>query len=154
MLETGDKVKVGLSIEVMDIQDIIEVDKTFQVPFTLYLSWNDGRLQYKNLHKDNEFNLLSANEKSNIWKPIVIFKNTNDKHKTKVDEETYIQINKYVNVFNNESNCWTCSARTKCGGNCSSTPSTITKAENYKIYKGSENQIIIQRYYREMFTCK
>ena len=50
-----EKVKVGLSIEVMDIQDITEVDKTFQVPFTLYLSWNDGRLQYKNLHKYNYY---------------------------------------------------------------------------------------------------
>ena len=60
MIENHEKVRVGLSIEVMDIQDITEVDKTFQVPFMLYLPWNDGRLQYNNLNRDKEFNLLSG----------------------------------------------------------------------------------------------
>ena len=158
MLETREKVKVGLSIEVMDMQDITEVERTFQVPFKLYLSWNDGRLKYKNLHEAKAFNLLSENEKSKIWFPIVIFKNTNEKYTTvRASEETKtdIYIEKYVNSWNSESKCWTCSARnTSCSGNCSATPSQITERENYKMYEGMDNQIIIQRYFREIFTCK
>ena len=84
-----------LSIEVKDIQDIEEMSKTFQVPFTLFLSWFDSRLQFKDLKEDEGFNLLSENEKSAIWKPKVLFKNTNEKHKTKVDQETYIKIKQY-----------------------------------------------------------
>ena len=80
----------------MDIQNINEVEKTFQVPFILSLSWFDSRLRYKNLKEDEVFNLLSKTEKSTIWLPIVIFKNTNEKYTTIVDEKTYIQIKKFV----------------------------------------------------------
>ena len=93
--EKQDKFIVKLSIEVKDIQDIEEMSKTFQVPFTLFLSWFDSRLQFKDLKEDEGFNLLSENEKSAIWKPKVLFKNTNEKHKTKVDQETYIKIKQY-----------------------------------------------------------
>ena len=116
----------------MDIQDIQEKDRTFQVPFTLYLSWSDSRLQYKHLSQDTERNLLSGNEKSNIWKPIVVFKNTNKKQKTIVDEDTDIQIRKKGSyIYTSE---W--------------------EAEEAKIFEGDKNIIIMQRYYREMFTCK
>ena len=134
MLKTKEKVKVALSIEVMDIQNIKEVEKTFEIPFMLYLSWFDGRLKYKNLKKDKEFNLLSTNEKEKIWRPIINFKNTNEKLKTLVDKETNINVEKKVDdTF---------------------TPTKISEAENAKIYKGEDNQILIQRYYRQVFTCK
>ena len=84
-----------LSIEVKDIQDIEEMSKTFQVPFTLFLSWFDSRIQYKNLKKDEGLNLLSENEKSKIWKPIVLFENTNKKHTSIVDIKTYMKIKQY-----------------------------------------------------------
>ena len=124
--------QVALSIEVLDIQDIIEVDKTFQVPFTLFLSWNDRRLYYINLNKKTGLNLLSEDEKENIWKPIVIFKNTNAKDTTVVDTKTDIQIEKHGDV----------------------TITEISNPENAKHYKGEENPIIMQRYYREKFTCE
>ena len=134
MLKTKEKVKVALSIEVMDIQNIKEVEKTFEIPFMLYLSWFDGRLKYKNLNKDKEFNLLSPTEKQKIWKPIIIFKNTNEKLKTLVNEETNI------NVEKNEDDYFT--------------PTAISDPENAKNYEGMDNQIVIQRYYRQIFTCK
>ena len=116
----------------LDIQDIIEEEKTFKVPFTLFLSWNDSRLDYTNLNEETGLNLLSEDEKEKIWKPVVIFTNTNEKHKTKVDSETDIQIQKHGKA-------------------------TFTKTsnpENAKLYNGDGNPIIMQRYYREIFTCE
>ena len=116
----------------MDIQNIIEVEKTFQVPFTLFLSWNDRRLKYANLNESAGLNLLSEDEKSNIWSPIVVFKNTNEKDTTVVDKKTDIQIEKYGD-------------------------GTLTKRsnpENAKHYNGEENLMIMQRYYREKFNCE
>ena len=131
-LENQNKFHVNLSIEVMDIQNINEVDKTFQVPYTLFLSWIDSRLQYKNLNQDEGLNLLSSQEKSTIWSPIVVFKNTNEKHKTIVDQSTYVQIKKY--------------------GNATLTPKS--QEENAKLFMGDENNIIMLRYYREIFICE
>ena len=91
-------------------------------------------LQLKYLDKDKESNLLSEYEKSNIWKPLVLFKNTNEKFTNIVDEKTYIQIE-------------------KCD-NCSTDLSPVTMAENFQIYKGIDSQLIMQRYYRHIFTCK
>ena len=116
----------------MDIQNIIEVDKTFQVPFWLDLSWIDSRLRYKNLNNITGLNLISEEKKSQVWSPIVVFQNTNEKYKTVVDEETYIQIEKI--------------------GDYTLPPTTNT--ENAKFYKGEENKILMSRYYREIFICK
>ena len=129
-----DKFEVALSIELMDIQDITEVDKTFEAPFTLYLSWIDKRLKYKNLKDNTVLNLLSKEEKSKIWSPKVVFQNTNKKDKTEVDRNTYIQIKK--------------------GKEAEYVYTTEWEAEEAKLYEGEENQITIQRYYREVFTCK
>ena len=126
------KLEVSLSIKVMDIQDIIEVDKTYQVPFTLYLSWNDGRLNYVNLKKSAGMNLLSEDEKSYIWKPILTFENTNEKRTTIVDLNTDIYIEKLGDF----------------------TLTKISDPENAKHYHGKDNSIIMQRYYREKFTCE
>ena len=125
------KIQVALSIEVMDIQEITEKDKIFYVPFTLFLSWNDRRLKYANL-KNTGLNLLSEEENVIIWKPTVIFQNTPEKQKTKVDPETNIKIKKYGD----------------------GTLSDITNPENVKLFDGKDNAIIMQRYYREKFTCK
>ena len=129
------KLQLEVSVEVQDIQDIIEVDKTFQVPFILFLSWRDSRLEYKNLVDNVGMNLLSKAEKDKekgIWTPTVVFKNTNEKHKSKVDEETYIQIKK-------------------------SGKSTLSPTSEYELaynYLGKENDLIMRRYYREIFTCE
>ena len=119
----------------MDIQDIKEVDKTFQVPFVLFLSWSDSRLKYKNLVNNVGRNLLTKKEKdeeNGIWKPTVVFKNTNEKHTTVVDKKAYIQVNKLGK----------------------STQAPKTEYENARIFTGKENQLILRRYYREIFTCK
>ena len=116
----------------MDIQNIIEVDKTFQVPFWLDLSWIDSRLEYTNLNNITGLNMLSENKMSAIWSPLVVFENTNEKFKTIVDEETYVQIKKIGDY----------------------TLSQKSNAENAKLYKGSENEILMLRYYREIFICK
>ena len=67
-----------------------------------------------------------------IWYPTVVFKNTNEKHKSKVDEETYIKVNK--------------------SGKFLTSPASDYLRE--RIFKGKENPIIMQRYYREVFTCE
>ena len=97
-MKNNDKFHVEVSIEVQDIQDINEVENTFEVPFILLLSWRDSRLQFKNLQHNIGRNLLSDDEKDKkkgIWSPTVVFKNTNEKHESKVDEKTYIKINGY-----------------------------------------------------------
>ena len=130
-----DKFPVEISIKILDIQDIVETDKTFQVPFILFLSWFDSRLQFKNLVDNVGRNLLSEDKKDKkkgIWWPTIVFKNTNEKHKSKVDEETYIQIKK----------------------SGKSTPAPWSQYENSHTFKGEENALVMRRYYRETFTCE
>ena len=135
-----DKFQVTLSIEVQDIQDIVEVDSTFQVPFILSLSWKDARLTYKNLKSNLEQNLLSETEMDEIggiWIPTALFRNTNEKHTTVVDKKTYTKIKRLdgPGIDNNRR-------------------SLLSNHENTFLHNGAQHLLIMDKYYREIFRCE
>ena len=71
-----------LSAEILDIQDIREADGTFLIPFNLELKWKDTRLSYKSLNNKTVLNTIEPSKMEDLWRPTVIFDNTNDKFRT------------------------------------------------------------------------
>ena len=64
-----------LKMELIKILEIDEVEQKFTTQFDLHLYWNDFRIQYQNLKKEIDINLLTREEKNSIWMPTLVFRN-------------------------------------------------------------------------------
>ena len=62
-------------MELIKILEIDEVEQKFTTQFDLHLYWNDFRIQYQNLKKEIDINLLTREEKNSIWMPTLVFRN-------------------------------------------------------------------------------
>ena len=66
-------IPVNISIDIMKILDIDEVEGVFEVSFQLHSTWVDERLIYTNLKNNSNLNSLTENEKQSIWTPDIVF---------------------------------------------------------------------------------
>ena len=61
-----------------DLYSIVDIDLmkgTWSVGFNLDLSWNDARLEFKDLKDDENKNLIGLEAMNRIWSPYIIFDN-------------------------------------------------------------------------------
>ena len=78
-------------------------------------------------------NILIREETETVWVPSVIFDNTDNKAKSKNDEETIIKVSKLKNgTFNDDG----------------------LLSEDIDIYEGMENQLLMSRVYNKRFICE
>ena len=73
-----------LSIDVVKVLNLEEVDEAMVLKYRMTLKWKDSRVKFRNLKKENYLNTLSTDEAGKIWYPKVIFYNTRDTEETKV----------------------------------------------------------------------
>ena len=123
------EVKVGMNVET--IMDINEVDGYFQVQFYLILKWFESRVRFKNLKEDIDLNNFLPSENTEIWVPELIFENTEEKPSTTSDEKTSIKVEKRGKFKASE----------------------ISENQNIQYFAGSENPIILSRFYNQRFLC-
>ena len=97
----------------------------FRNQFKLYMEWFDSRVTFYNLHKDSGLNTLVEEEKKKIWTPSLIFDNTDQKVRTRTDEESLISVKREGNFSRN----------------------TIDNIDNVYIYHGSKNPLEMSRVY-------
>ena len=69
------------------VLDIKEVKSTFNVQFVLSLKWRDPRITYQNLKEEDFLNKINLNEFEKIWRPVILFYNTEHRDKTKVNQK-------------------------------------------------------------------
>ena len=81
------KVPVNVFVDVLKILLISEITGTFKASFKLYLTWFDPRLKFKNIKDKSNLNKLTKPEKERVWKPVVVFDNTESKEKQKLMTE-------------------------------------------------------------------
>ena len=70
------KTKIDVSVNLLNILKIDDVDSTFSCQINLLLSWFDERLNFNNLKEDPNYNTLSDDVRNNIWTPKIVFSNT------------------------------------------------------------------------------
>ena len=85
-------VEVHVSMAVMDIISIKEVDLNYVLKFRLVLEWYDHRLIYHNLKEDLSGNLLTREDIRSLWIPFVVFSNTERNEATTGDDYTELTI--------------------------------------------------------------
>ena len=75
---------VYLSIDVIKVLNLEEVDESMVLKYRMTLKWKDSRVEFRNLKQENYLNTISTYEAGKIWYPRVVFYNTRDTEETKV----------------------------------------------------------------------
>ena len=77
--------KIHLSINVIEVLDLNEVDSAMVLQYRMTLRWRDSRVKFRNLKKENFLNTVGTSDAEKIWYPQVVFYNTRDMEETKVN---------------------------------------------------------------------
>jgi len=128
----GDKCIVIVDLRINSNLDISEASSFVELALQLTLSWVDPCIFFYNLKDQINLNVLTQEEKSRVWTPVLIFENTRDKSSTIEDEKRKgfvkkMGTSKYAEV--DESNV------------------------NKEIFECAENDIIMKRIYNMQFLC-
>ena len=126
------KVPVNVSVDVLTILAISEITGVFKISYELFLTWFDPRLTFKNLKETSNLNKFTEIEKDQIWKPVIVFDNTESKEITLTDARTISTVSRFSNF----------------------TLSPITNNEETYLYEGEGNPITFSRIYDIKFLCE
>ena len=127
------KSDILLSLHIERILSIVEMTEVFKIKFRLFLKWKDPRLVYRNLKKNANLNVLRGDSQKELWAPEVIFRNTEDNDRSKIDGESLIKAlpnTEYVFKKSDKS-----------------------EVQNVYYFHGSENYLQLERTYKISFIC-
>merc|ERR1712051_758522 len=75
---------VNISITLMKVVEIEEVDHSIHLQFQISLQWKENRVQYQNLKKETSLNALTDDDIKTIWLPLIVYDNTDQKKVTRL----------------------------------------------------------------------
>ena len=129
---TNQQLDVKVNMEIESLQNIKELDMSFDAKFVLVLEWYDSRLRYKNLLKANIPNLVNEKNRDDIWIPPLVFTNTDDNVAVTDDmTKSIVLINKQAHH----------------------TTAPLTSVTEDYYYEGSENSLNLKMDYQLSFHC-
>ena len=70
------KLSVEISIEVINVAGIDEIESSVEFQFILHMKWYEGRIHFLNLRESGRNN-LNSQEIELLWIPKIVFYNTN-----------------------------------------------------------------------------
>ena len=98
-LRHSDIVQINVTITVLSIKAFDPISSTFESQFKVSLTWFDPRLSFGNLRNSSASNLMSPSEKNFIWFPSFLYRNTKNRVKSVVDEDSAISVIKRGNSY-------------------------------------------------------
>ena len=126
-------VPVKVSILLMKIIKMQEVEHKIDLKFQITLQWMENRATYNNLKEKTSLNALEENDIQQLWLPNVVYDNTDQIESTKLGNwETTIAITKEGNL-------------TRAG---------FEEVDEAEIFQGGENGLTMQQTYTHNFQCE
>ena len=130
---------VDISIVLLKIVSMVEVEHKIDFQFGIILEWEENRVQYHNLKKEESLNALTDAEIESLWLPYVIYANTDMKEAVQLQEglKTTIVVTRKGNftVIDDFIDAF----------------SVIDETE---IFEGRDNPIALYQTYTKRFQCK
>ena len=83
-MDGEDLANVFISIEVVKILDLHEVDSAMIMQYKMTLTWRDLRVEFKNLKQETFLNTVGRDDAAKIWYPRIVFYNTREMEETTV----------------------------------------------------------------------
>ena len=128
--------RVNISITLMKVVEIEEVDHSIHLQFQISLSWKENRVRYHNLKNQTSSNALSVEDINTIWLPLVIYDNTDQKEVTRLGTEWEWATD--VTVTREGRFTW----------------SDHMDLDEAEIFEGAENSLTMNQTYTLEFQCK
>jgi hypothetical protein len=125
--------RVALSVQLRAILQLDELAEIMYVKYVLLTRWTDPGLDFHNLKRNANQNVLSEDERTRIWVPKVIFENT------KATETTLLDMNSIIRILPN--------------ANFSYTKTELSHQQNIHIFLGANTQVEMSRSYETEFLC-
>ena len=130
--EENDKAQVKVSIHIKNVAHVKELSMEFEVCVKIIMEWYDQRIDFRNLKKDEKLNVINSKElRDSLWLPSLLFQNSNSRERTQIDEEASLVVRRLGK----------------------SKPNDLTEIHEDSIYSGSENPLILSRYYTVKLNC-
>ena len=136
-IETKDPVNVNVSIDILKLVDINEVDYSIEIQFEISMKWTENRATYHNLKEKDSLNALQKRDFEKLWLPEVIYENTDQKESTRLGEFGAGE--------------WKTRVIVKREG--TQTPIGSNSVDETQIFKGSENSLVMSQVYTHPFQC-
>ena len=127
---------VSISITLMKIVEIEEIDHSIHLQFQISVQWKENRVEYQNLKKETSLNALTDEDIRRIWLPLIVYDNTDQKETTRLgmDYEWATRV-----------------TVTREGKGERSADEEVDEAE---LFKGAENNLTMKQTYTWEFQCK
>ena len=129
---------VSISITLMKVVEIEETAHSIKLQFEIRLMWRENRVKYQNLKKKTSLNALTEYDYRQLWLPLVIYDNTDQKDSTRLGDPNGWEWSTLVFVVRE--------------GNF--TKSGLEDVDETEIFEGSENTLIMIQTYTREFQCK
>ena len=139
----GDPVpaEISVSLTLMKVVDIDETDHSIHLQFEIGLRWRENRVQYWNLKKKTSVNVLMEADIRQLWLPLVIYQNTDQRESTRLGVEwewaTTVTVTREEVDFTNTN--------TKRG---------YSEVDEAEIFEGAENNLTMVQTYTHQFQCQ
>jgi hypothetical protein len=131
-------VQLNISIDLLKVVDMEETNHKIDFQFEITLEWKENnRVVYHNLKEDTSLNALSKDDIENLWLPLVIYDNTDQKEVTRLGEYGNGEWNTPISVIREGS----------------FTRSGLEVVDEIEIFKGGENTLSMQQVYTWQFQC-
>lgn len=83
---------VFLNLTLLSFKSIDAIHNKFTVDIVIRMIWKDIRLQFKNLKKDRQLNIILPEDAKDIWVPVIDFLNAENNQKSEVDNDAKVTI--------------------------------------------------------------
>ena len=126
-------VPVHISINLLKIVSMEEVQHKIDFQFGITLEWKENRVIYQNLKDETSLNALTQEEIEEIWLPYVVYANTDMKEAVQLDDglDTAIVVTREGNFTRSEDDF----------------------VDETEIFEGKDNQLAMYQTYTKSFQC-
>ena len=128
--------KVGISINLMKVVEIQEVDHAIALQFQINMRWTENRVKYQNLKSRTSLNALTKNDIGKLWLPLIVYDNTDQKQTTRLGME------------------WEWATRVSVVKEGDFTRSGYGEVNEAEIFEGDENTLTMTQTYTWEFQCE
>ena len=129
--------KVNISLSLMKVVEIEEVDHSIHLQIQISMQWKENRVSYHNLKQKTSLNALSEHDVNKLWLPLVVFDNTDQKETTRLGEHG-----------NGE---WITRVTVTREGEF--TRNGVDSVDEAEIFEGAENRLTMNQTYTHQFHC-
>ena len=127
---------VSISITLIKIVEIEEIDHSIHLQFQISLKWKENRVKYLNLKTKAALNSLTDEDIKKLWLPLILYDNTDQKEVTRLGMDwewmTFVTVSREGGL----------------------TRSGLNEVEEVEIFEGAENRLNMNQTYTWEFQCK